>query len=125
MNLPSSEYAIHVAIVDLLKLQLPAGCVVHHSPNEGRHKVQYRAKQKRLGVQPGWPDLEVFIPRELWKSPADCTPIFLEVKTAKGRTSQNQRRVHKHLREAGAEVHIVRSIEDVQAVFTGDRWALR
>lgn len=27
-----------------------------HVPNEGKHKVQYRAKQKRLGVKPGVPD---------------------------------------------------------------------
>lgn len=124
MNLPNSEYAIHVAIVDMLRLWLPNDCVVHHSPNEGRHKVQYRAKQKRLGVQPGWPDLEIMVPRKYWRSQNEYAPIFLEVKTAKGRTSQNQRRVHKSLREAGAHVHIVRSIEDVQDVFTGDRWAL-
>jgi hypothetical protein len=31
-----------------------------HVPNEGKHKVQYRAKQKRLGVKPGVPDILIF-----------------------------------------------------------------
>ena len=114
-----------IAIIDMLRLWLPNDCVVHHSPNKGRHKVQYRAKQKQLGVQAGWPDLEVIVPRKYWKCQDEYAPIFLEVKTAKGRISGNQRRVHKRLIEAGAEVHIVRSIEDVLDVFTGDQWALR
>lgn len=31
-----------------------------HVPNEGKHKVQYRAKQRRLGVKPGVPDILIF-----------------------------------------------------------------
>lgn len=31
-------------------------------PNEGKHKVQYRVKQKRLGVKAGVPDLLIFDP---------------------------------------------------------------
>ena len=120
-----SEYTIHCAIIDMLRLWLPDDVAFHHSPNEGKHAVQYRVKQRRMGVTPGWPDIEVIVPRKYWRSQDEYAPIFLEVKTAKGRTSENQRRVHKHLRDAGAEVYIVRSIEDVQDVFTGDRWALR
>tara|TARA_R100001594_G_scaffold26777_1_gene51476 strand:- start:367 stop:762 length:396 start_codon:yes stop_codon:yes gene_type:complete len=119
-----SEYTIHCQIVDLLNAHLPPGCAVHHSPNEGKHKVQYRAKQKRMGVMYGWPDIEVFVPRRYWKSQEDYATIFLEVKTARGRTSRNQQFVHKYLREAGAQVHIVRSIEDVQDVFAQDLWVL-
>ena len=33
-----------------------------HVPNEGKHKVQYRVKQKRLGVKAGVPDLLIFDP---------------------------------------------------------------
>ena len=33
-----------------------------HVPNEGRHKVQYRVKQKQLGVKPGIPDILIFDP---------------------------------------------------------------
>ena len=53
-----TEAELHKLIVDYLQIALQAGSVVHHSPNEGRHKVAYRAKQKRLGMRAGWPDLE-------------------------------------------------------------------
>lgn len=35
------------------------GITWFHVPNEGKHKVQYRAKQKRLGVRAGVPDVIV------------------------------------------------------------------
>lgn len=40
--------------------------------------------------------------------------IWMEVKTAAGRVKPEQAILHKQLREAGAQVHVVRSLEDVQ-----------
>lgn len=54
-NPPEEEEQI--ALVQWLRLHKIAFA---HTPNEGKHKVQYRAKQARLGVQPGVPDLLIF-----------------------------------------------------------------
>lgn len=111
-----NEAELHKLIVDYLQIALPAGSVVHHSPNEGRHKVAYRAKQKRLGMRAGWPDLELFIDRTWWRADLPWSPIFLEIKTPKGRVSPAQTAVHAELQAAGCAVEIVRSVEDVTEV---------
>lgn len=46
-----------IALVQWLRIHKIAFA---HIPNEGMHKVQYRKKQKKLGVQAGIPDLLVF-----------------------------------------------------------------
>ena len=107
-----SESEIHRSIVAWLALALPAGSVVHHSPNEGRHKVQYRVRQKQLGVRPGWPDLELFVPHTWWLAGAAWSPLFLEVKGKTGRVSPRQTAVHAELHETGCRVGVVRSIDD-------------
>jgi len=109
---PESEYQIHKAIVEWLELALPDGCVFHHSPNEGKHNVSYRMKQKRLAVRPGWPDLEIFINPSWWGSNGPWHVVFLEIKTGKGRVSKNQKEIGADLVMAGQRVHIVRSIDD-------------
>ena len=108
----TSEYEIHKSIVEWLKIALPDGCVFHHSPNEGRHNVAYRAKQKRLGVRAGWPDLDIFINPTWWRFAGPWSLVFLEIKTLKGRLSKNQKSLHSELANAGCHIHIVRSIED-------------
>ena len=110
------EYEIHISICQWLAVALPQNSLVHHSPNEGRHHVAYRAKQKRLAVTAGWPDLEIFVPRSAWLDPGAWAPIFFEVKTAKGRVSKNQARVIKSLTQLGCYVSVVRSIDDADAV---------
>ena len=52
-----------------------------HVPNEGKHKVQYRAKQKRLGVKPGVPDILIFDRPPL--SPENVG-VAIELKRQKG-----------------------------------------
>ena len=125
MSSQSSEFNLHTAIISWLNLLLPADSVVHHSPNEGQHKVQYRAKQKRLGVQAGWPDIEVFVPPKHFHRPLlGWAPIFLEVKSAKGRVSTAQKETMDRLSKTGAHVTVVRSIDDV-AAYLGELLTLR
>jgi hypothetical protein len=72
------------ALCDWLRLN---GIVFHHSPNEGKHAVQYRVKQARLGVSKGFPDIVIF----------DCTidgfrGVAVELKRRKGgRVSDEQK----------------------------------
>jgi hypothetical protein len=109
-----SERDIHQSIVDWLQVALPDGSVFHHSPNEGRHKVQYRVMQKRLGVRAGWPDIEIFANRTWWREDTGLhwAPVFLEIKTPTGRLSENQKRIHDKMNKAGCHVAVVRSIDE-------------
>ena len=110
----SREFEIHQSIVEWLSYSLPAGSLVHHSPNEGRHNVQFRVKQKRMGMQPGWPDLEILVSSIYFKNHKTPAPIFLEVKTEKGKLTKSQRGVLEKLRAIGCHVCLVRSIDDAQ-----------
>ena len=100
-----TEYQLHVQVASYLNLALPPQTIWHHSPNEGRHKPQYYAKQKRLGGKKGWPDIEII---------HRGRPVFIELKTEKGRVSQAQKERHEELILAGACVTICRSLEEVK-----------
>ena len=107
------EFKIHAAIVEWLTFVLPPDSIVHHSPNEGRHNVAYRAKQKRMGMQAGWPDIEILVYHKYFHRPLlSWGPIFLEVKSAKGRVSKAQKEMIKRLDAIGAHCAVVRSIDD-------------
>ena len=57
-----------------------------HVPNEGKHKIQYYAKQKRLGVKKGVPDNFIFDVIDSYKG------IAIELKRKKGgRVSKEQK----------------------------------
>ena len=112
----ATEAEIHKSICAWLDIVLPAGgSVYHHSPNEGKHKVQYRMKQKNMGMRAGWPDLEIFVNPTWWKdTEIQWAPIFLEIKSPKGRLSKAQEAVIDELTDAGCHVAVVRSIDDAR-----------
>ena len=98
----SLEADLQISVVAWLQLVLPPGSVIHHSPNEGRHRVQYRVKQKRLGVRAGWPDLEIFVPDNGWHDLCDKGPIMIELKRPKGGSlSANQKDIQDRLKCTG------------------------
>lgn len=110
----SSEADLQMSVVQYLQLRLPPASVMHHSPNEGNHRVQYRVKQKRMGVRAGWPDLEIFVSKTWWRPEVPWSPIFIELKTKKGRLSPAQKSVQAELVAAGCHVSTCRSIDDVE-----------
>ncbi len=68
-----------------------------------------------LAVTPGWPDLEVIVPRDKWTLDAPWAPIYVELKTHIGQVSQNQENVLASLRQAGAHAFVCRSIDEITA----------
>ena len=100
-----SEDALHCAVVDYLNHALPIGAVLHHSPNEGLHKPQYRAKQLAKGMRPGWPDIQILYQGRL---------ICIELKTQSGRLSEKQKTVHEEIVLAGGVVTVARGLEEVE-----------
>lgn len=101
-----SEESLHRAVVAFLRLALPDGAVLHHSPNESTAGKTWRAKQKGLGCRTGWPDLEII---------HGGRAIFIELKSKTGRVRPTQQQVHRDLTLAGAVVCVARSVDEVGA----------
>ena len=111
------EDEIHIQIVEYWELCKPFGAFVHHSPNESwKAKVAWRMKQKRMGVRHGFPDLRFFCPMPAWKWANHYARLLLEVKTPKGRISENQQQCLAELKAADCHVAIVRSLKDAEDV---------
>ena len=102
--IPQTETKFHMTVVEYLRLELRPDVVFHHSPNEGKHKVQYRVKQKKLGVRPGWPDLEFMFKGQ---------GFFIELKLPGGRLSANQLECHRELSDARCPVVECFSLDEV------------
>jgi len=110
-----TEAKLQELIVEWLSAALPADSVFHHSPNEGRRHVAFKQKLKVMGTRWGWPDLEVYVPPSGFHTAQDWAPLFLEVKTPKGRTTENQREMQRQLQACACRVAEVRSIREVEA----------
>jgi|TARA_Y100000310_G_C20607786_1_gene776412 hypothetical protein len=113
------EYHLHVEVVAYLRLVLPAGSLLHHSPNEGEHRVQYRKKLARLGMCAGWPDLQLVVPLAYYLAGQREADIYIELKAPNGRVSPAQRKVIDALKAARRHVDVCRSVDDVQAFVGG------
>jgi len=61
----------------------------------------------------GWPDLTVILPTG--------EVHFVELKTKTGRLSEHQKRIHADLENQGANIHVIRTLEQAQALFPPDR----
>lgn len=107
------EATLQCTIVQYLKLVLPMGSLVHHSPNEGNHKPWYRSHQIAMGMHSGWPDLEIIVIPNFWKNGTKWSPIFIEVKAQNGRLTQRQKKTIEDLQVAGCHVFVCKSIDDL------------
>ena len=100
-----TECAIHVSIVEYLRLVLP-GALIWHTPNGGKRGAREAAELKRMGVKAGVPDIAIVIDGRLY---------FLEVKTPKGVLSEPQEQFCVALDCHGIPWAVVRSVEDARA----------
>jgi hypothetical protein len=83
---------------------------LHHSPNGGKRNAIEAAKFKAMGVRAGFPDLILCIARHGYHG------LFIELKTTKGRQSENQKYYEYLLEEQGYRYEVVRSIGDFQTI---------
>lgn len=86
--------------------------LLHHSPNEGERKVYAGARNKAMGTRAGRPDLEYNIARGGYHG------LFIELKTASGRLSQEQRANFAALQKQGYRCEIVRTEECFKKLIT-------
>ena len=115
MKRNNEEHKIQVGIVNYLSLALPPDATYWAVPNGGarsqfvtKNGRSFSLEGKRLkdeGVVSGVSDLMI-----LWAGRLIC----IEVKTPKGRQSQNQKDWEERIITCGAVYRVVRSIDDVK-----------
>lgn len=113
------ETDLHTAVVAWLRLVLPADSLLHHSPNEGVRRVQYRRKLARMGLMPGWPDLQLVVPPIYFLDGKRPTGIYIELKAPNGRVSEAQREVIVKLLAARRHVAVCKSFDEVRDFLRG------
>ena len=121
--LPVSEDDLQRQVVQYLYALLPSTCVIHHSPNEGMRKINFKMKLKSMGTRFGWPDLEIFAPASVTINDQNIS-VFIELKQKKGKLSTNQSMIRDQLLRAGCLWALCRSVEEVE-IFLGEHLKLR
>jgi hypothetical protein len=108
-----SEYQIHVAIMDWIRLnqtRLPGLKLAFHCPNgEVRNKATAK-RLKRMGVLPGIPDLMIPVGNGRFRG------LALEVKSKRGKLSAEQVQVIARLRLQDWFVEVVHTPDEGIAV---------
>lgn len=97
------EHNIQVGIVQYLRLR---GFEVFAIPNGGRRDAVTGAKLKAEGVTAGAADMIILLPIG--------NVLFVEVKTAKGRQSPEQKAFQERVESLGFNYVIWRSVEDAE-----------
>jgi hypothetical protein len=84
---PPLEFALHCAVADTLKRWARPNWVWTHLPFGEHREVITGARLKRMGTQPGWPDLILITPN----TPMICQrPHFLELKRLGAKLTEHQ-----------------------------------
>ena len=105
------ERDLHNAMADFLDLKLLRSTATWTTIGHGGYKLNIGAARglKRMGLKAGWPDIIVI---------HDGRPIFLELKAPGSYPTERQRNVHVALREAGAAVEVIRSLDEADEFLT-------
>ena len=103
------EDQLQIALADWLHIVRPA-CLWWHTPNGGWRSRREAGRFKRMGVLSGVPDL-VFV------GMPKCQIAFIELKTAKGRLSDDQHTFIDRCIELGIPVHVI-ATDDTSRLIT-------
>lgn len=90
----------------------PYYLLLHHSPNGGKRNAIEAAKFKAMGVRAGFPDLILCVARGKYHG------LFVELKTAKGRQTDNQKYFQKALEAQGYRYEVARSLDEFRRIVT-------
>ena len=103
------ESKIQQACVTWFRLQYP-DTIIAAIPNGGKRGIKTAMAMKREGVLAGMPDLFIASARDGFHG------LFIEMKSAKGTTTPEQKIVLEKLRDEGYIVFVCRSFDDFQAI---------
>lgn len=92
---------------------LPCLKFLHHSPNGGKRDAFTGAQMKALGVKPGFPDLVLPV---LQPAPAKGNGLAIEMKSATGRQSPEQKEWQAHLESQGWQYSLARSAQEAREI---------
>ena len=106
---PLSEEQIHRAVAEHLDRRSRRDVAWFHAANGERRDKAAAGRLKAMGVKAGIPDLCVIV---------SGRPLFLELKTERGRLSPAQQQCHAGLRAAGAVVEVAFGLDDAVSRLT-------
>ena len=102
-----AEDDLQMQCVTWFRLQFPKFArLLHHSPNGGRRNAREGARFKKMGVQPGFPDLVLLVASQ------DCHALFIELKSATGRQEESQKEYQALVEAQGYRYALVRSFDE-------------
>jgi len=115
----TTEQPFHITAAQYLALALPLHATWTTFPAGGGGKIR-GSFLKRMGLLPGWPDIQILVRNTSYDTARSLSRfIGLECKRAKGGVvSTNQIHAHRLIRNAGGEVYVVRTIEEIYNVLT-------
>jgi hypothetical protein len=103
-----AEERIHIAIVNLLTATAAPGVRFHHVPNGGLRSKREAARFKLMGVKPGVSDLVISMP--------EGRTGYMEVKSPKGRLTEEQENFLAAMAANGNLTAVVRSLDEAADV---------
>jgi hypothetical protein len=102
------EENLQIVCVRWFKLQYASkGYLIHHSPNGGKRNAREGARFKAMGVLAGFPDLIIIAKNKVF---------FIEMKSDKGKLTDNQENVHDALRNNGLFVYTVNDFDSFMSI---------
>lgn len=84
--------------------------LLFHVPNQSPGGVKYRANNKRMGVRAGTPDYLLAVPRHGFHG------LFLEMKAADGRLTDEQKKTQIELANQGYKVETCYSTDSARTL---------
>ena len=101
-----AEDDLQMQCVTWFRLQFPKFArLLHHSPNGGRRNAREGARFKKMGVQPGFPDLVLLVAANGYHA------LMLELKTRTGRQQDTQKEYQQLVEAQGYKYVVIRSLE--------------
>ena len=104
-----TEEAIHIGIIDLLRLTAAPDVLYFHVPNGGLRNKREAAKLKRMGVLPGVADIVIVL--------SNGRTVFVEVKMPAGKLSKDQNEFRMFCNARNFPYFIIRSISEAEKYF--------
>ncbi len=101
MSKPNSETQEQKKLIQAAS-KYPWGQFLFHIPNESIGGIGWLTRNRQMGMRPGVPDLFLPIPMGGYHG------LFIEMKTATGRTSEHQKRWIKALNTMGYKAVVCR-----------------
>ncbi|MBN9434014.1 MAG: VRR-NUC domain-containing protein [Bosea sp.] len=103
-----TEHDLHKAVVQLLKFTARPGLIWFHVPNGELRDTRTGNRLKAMGVRPGVADFCLTLP--------GGRAAFLELKSAKGRSSPEQKAFAASCDEAGALYAVAKSLSEATEI---------